>query len=618
MEKQKKSLKDFFKSEKSKKILRVGGSILGVIGAGALTAVAGTSVLAQGVVGAVAGMTTEILSEIPEKINSISATNKEIKKEIKEVSLIDFFNGLEDKHTGFLDDLCNDLGIQNKKGETDADKIFDKFFYNLGEPFTIEKVKDFSCVKKYGLSETEILNLTNALTGYKRALVFKLMETQEKDKLVFAHYIAEIVQNNIQCTLNDAFEKTSQKFFLKALTPNYTTISYECPKCKANNAEAPKITEKGIVICNSCGHPFSLMKNDGKYSAYANELYDSLAKKMDVLENALKALKIELKETEKRIIAGVNIHTTEVVDELKIWIESLVKQMIDKVPTNDGGDIIKTVIRQNSNELGETLSRVITSSVYDLKVEVGRDNLDLVEEMKAYVSEQFNQVVENFGKLVKDIIRDGILRDLIKDCLKEVLSENSTSLPKPYSHGLEFKEIDGGYAVVGIGECKDTELIIPDTYNNLPVISIETFAFARCERLKSVIIGANVETIGKAAFQRCENLIYVEFGENAKTIKESAFSNCTSIKTLCFNNITTIESCAFGYCIAIEKINLTNVQSIGEYTFMGCNNIQRIENGEGTVIAKNGFEVGVWKKFSNANYDEKVIDFFKVSQKKIS
>lgn len=49
--------------------------------------------------------------------------------------------------------------------------------------------------------------------------------------------------------------------------------------------------------------------------------------------------------------------------------------------------------------------------------------------------------------------------------------------PAPDSEGLEYKLKNNGYYVTGIGTCTDTLIVVPKTYNNLPVIGIEAGAF---------------------------------------------------------------------------------------------------------------------------------------------
>ena len=57
-----------------------------------------------------------------------------------------------------------------------------------------------------------------------------------------------------------------------------------------------------------------------------------------------------------------------------------------------------------------------------------------------------------------------------------------------YSEGLEYRLSDDGesYVVSGIGECADANLVIPRTYNDLPVTSIRSSALSGCDGLTYV------------------------------------------------------------------------------------------------------------------------------------
>lgn len=83
------------------------------------------------------------------------------------------------------------------------------------------------------------------------------------------------------------------------------------------------------------------------------------------------------------------------------------------------------------------------------------------------------------------------------------------------SEGLAFTAIDGGYEVSGIGECTDTDIVIPKEYNGLPVIGIGSSAFRGCSSLTSVVIGNGVTSIDSYAFSYCSRLtdIYVPWSE---------------------------------------------------------------------------------------------------------
>lgn len=57
-----------------------------------------------------------------------------------------------------------------------------------------------------------------------------------------------------------------------------------------------------------------------------------------------------------------------------------------------------------------------------------------------------------------------------------------------------------GYIVTGKGTMTGEELIIPSTYNGIPVIEIGQDTFKECQDFKKIIIEEGIETLGDAAF----------------------------------------------------------------------------------------------------------------------
>ena len=72
-----------------------------------------------------------------------------------------------------------------------------------------------------------------------------------------------------------------------------------------------------------------------------------------------------------------------------------------------------------------------------------------------------------------------------------------------YSEGLKYTLSSDGtyYSVTGIGTCKDTDIIIPETYKDLPVTTIGDSAFNECTSLTSVVIPDSVASIDFEAFR---------------------------------------------------------------------------------------------------------------------
>ncbi len=93
-------------------------------------------------------------------------------------------------------------------------------------------------------------------------------------------------------------------------------------------------------------------------------------------------------------------------------------------------------------------------------------------------------------------------------------NENESSgenLKKP-TEGLKYTlSYDETYYVLsGIGTAADSNIVIPDEYNGLPVKMIDG-AFAECKNITSVTIGGNLTRIGSYAFYDCENLTSITY-----------------------------------------------------------------------------------------------------------
>ena len=75
----------------------------------------------------------------------------------------------------------------------------------------------------------------------------------------------------------------------------------------------------------------------------------------------------------------------------------------------------------------------------------------------------------------------------------------------------ELNAEETAYTCIGVeAESMDcAEIIIPDTYNNLPVVAIAKNTFMKLYRLNRVTIGANIGKVGEYAFYDCPNLIEV-------------------------------------------------------------------------------------------------------------
>ena len=132
---------------------------------------------------------------------------------------------------------------------------------------------------------------------------------------------------------------------------------------------------------------------------------------------------------------------------------------------------------------------------------------------------------------------------------------------QPASEGLEMTLIGEGntYTVSGIGTCTDTEILIPLTYNGLPVVAVNAGAFFDNTAITSVVLPDSITSIGENAFNGCESLTSVTFGKNSQ--------------------LTSIGPGAFNYCYSLASITIpASVTSIGEWAFVGCYRLVEVWN----------------------------------------
>ncbi|MBQ8495922.1 MAG: leucine-rich repeat protein [Clostridia bacterium] len=185
------------------------------------------------------------------------------------------------------------------------------------------------------------------------------------------------------------------------------------------------------------------------------------------------------------------------------------------------------------------------------------------------------------------------------------------------SVGLSFRENDDGtWSVSGIGDCTDTNIVIPTatpdgakvtgirrnafkdnntiTSVTIPVgiTTIEKWAFRYCKNLKSVTLPGGLTEIGEAAFQGCTSLTSVTIPSGMTEIQKSVFSDCTSLTNVTLpNGLLTIGASTFSRCTALTNIKIpATVKTIGDSAFFNCLKLTSVAIPPGvTVIEKNTF-----------------------------
>lgn len=142
------------------------------------------------------------------------------------------------------------------------------------------------------------------------------------------------------------------------------------------------------------------------------------------------------------------------------------------------------------------------------------------------------------------------------------------------SEGLEFEATSDktGYKLIGIGDCTDTEIIVPSEHDGKPVVSITKEAFAENDKIVSIVIPKTVTSIGSKAFYKCASLKKAELPEGLLSLGSEAFACCKNLKEINIpTTLTKIPDMAFMLCTSLETAKLHDgITELGENCFAGC------------------------------------------------
>ena len=184
------------------------------------------------------------------------------------------------------------------------------------------------------------------------------------------------------------------------------------------------------------------------------------------------------------------------------------------------------------------------------------------------------------------------------------------------SEGLRYALINNGtaYKVSGIGTCSDLDIVIPSTYNGLPVTKIGDRAFNQRSNLTSISIPDTITAIGDGAFYYCVGLtsVYItdiaawcaiDFAslhsnplwsahtlylngelvtdltipEGVTAICNYTFYNCDSLTSIVIpDSVTSIGDDAFNGS-GITEVSIPNgITTIGNRVFYDCNSLTSV------------------------------------------
>lgn len=224
-------------------------------------------------------------------------------------------------------------------------------------------------------------------------------------------------------------------------------------------------------------------------------------------------------------------------------------------------------------------------------------------------------------------------------------SQETISLSEYRGDGTSFTYyiLDGDAYVYGAMDSR--AIAVPDEDpDGHPFVGVDSEAF-RDGDVISVVLGANVASIGTRAFYGCESLETVVMGGGVRDIRDEAFRYCIDLGGVDLDGVVTIgfesfRDCrsfasivipdsvtrlgggafyicrsatslelgdgvdlvperAFGYCSSLESVDMTGMKAIGESAFISCTSLR-------SVILDSGTESIGDSAFSGCTYLESV------------
>ena len=159
--------------------------------------------------------------------------------------------------------------------------------------------------------------------------------------------------------------------------------------------------------------------------------------------------------------------------------------------------------------------------------------------------------------------------------------------------GLEYQINDDllTYTVVGFGKVTDEHIVIPSTYNDMPVVAFAPKGYGYT--YKSVVIPDSVTVLGEYAFYSWSYLESVTLSKNITYIPDYAFADCYRLRSVVIpEGVTEIRQAAFSKCSSLVSITLPSTLTGISNAFSMCDNLYEIYNFSALNIQRGTTDYG--------------------------
>ncbi|MFA5235587.1 MAG: leucine-rich repeat domain-containing protein [Bacilli bacterium] len=188
------------------------------------------------------------------------------------------------------------------------------------------------------------------------------------------------------------------------------------------------------------------------------------------------------------------------------------------------------------------------------------------------------------------------------------LTVSYSCLPTPPTPTFTLE--DDHYVVTGYKKNPST-IIIPATYNGLPVTKIGPNAFRNATSITSITLPSSITEIGAGAFYNCQAVTAITLPD-IPVIGDQTFFGCSSLSSITIpSTVISIGLEAFNSCVSLTTITIpSSVTSIGERAFNECSNLTTLNGGGSlTAIGGSAFAKTAWLADQQNSDSDKVIIF---------
>lgn len=185
------------------------------------------------------------------------------------------------------------------------------------------------------------------------------------------------------------------------------------------------------------------------------------------------------------------------------------------------------------------------------------------------------------GSLIWQLTPDGELSITGSGAMPDyyLTIENVSTAPwQQYRTKIKSVMIGNGITSIGNYAFDGCYYLASVTISN-DVKTIGSHAFDSCRTLPELSIPYGVTTIGDYGIAHCDKLTKVSIAESVTTIGDDAFAGCSVLPEISFpNSVTTIGRGAFTSCIGLTSVTIPeNVETIGIGAFSFCSKLTNIE-----------------------------------------